>query len=125
MRPSIAVAVLAVAASVGILPVPALAAYCGPAADTQAVESLTTDRALHDPTRIMYLSVIGPYAISDVELGGEEIMYFAKQNGTWVFADNFPPPDLPADTKQRFDAIVNAVPHPCANPHFVNHPSGP
>jgi hypothetical protein len=111
--------------SVWLARAPALAAYCGPDADTHAVEALTMSQTLPDRTRIMYLSVIGPYAMSDVELGGEESLYFTKVNGTWVFSDHFPPHDLPAETRQRFDAIVNATPHPCANPNFVNHPSGP
>jgi hypothetical protein len=126
MKPSTIVSFLvAVGVSVLLLRAPALAAYCGPAADTQAVESLTMSQTLPDRSRIMYLSVNGAYAMSDVELGGEESLYFTKVNGTWVFTDHFPPHDLPAETKQRFDAIMNTTPHPCANPNFINHPSGP
>jgi hypothetical protein len=113
------------ALSAALLPCPALAEYCGPASDTQAVEALTASRALHDPTRIMYLSVIGPFAISDLEWKGEQIMYFVKRCGTWAVSGNFPPADLPPDSKQHFDAIIDTIPHPCSNPHFVNHPSGP
>ena len=73
----------------------------------------------------MYLAVVGSFAMSDVESGGEALLYFAKTNGKWAFVDYFPPSTLPSDTKQRFDTIVNTIPHPCANPNFVNHPSGP
>lgn len=97
--------------------------YCGPAADARAVEALTTVRALHDRTRIMYLAVLGNYAMSDIELKGEQIFFFIKRNGRWTFLSNYPD-SLPPAAKKHFDYIIDAEPHPCENPNFVNHPSG-
>lgn len=127
MRFSFLAAFLATAAltDVLLLPVPALAAYCGPASDTHAVETLSIQRTGLDRTRIMYLAVVGDFAMSDTEFKGEYSQYFVKSNGSWSFASFFPPANLPAATHQRFNAIINASPHPCTNPHFVNHPSGP
>lgn len=108
-----------------LLGAPALAEYCGPPADTKTIERLTVDRTHHDRTRIMYLAAIDSFALSMVELSGQEALYFAKSDGTWTYAGAFPPSNLPAATKKRFDAIVDAYGQPCLNPNFVNHPSGP
>jgi hypothetical protein len=103
----------------------ALAAYCGPPADTKVVETLAIGRPPHDRSRIMYLIVVDSFALAELEWKGEFGMYFAERNGRWAYSGALPPANVPASVKKRFDAVMNAYPHPCTNPHFVSHPSGP
>jgi hypothetical protein len=112
-------------AMAGLSSQPALAAYCGPPADTKMVETLAFGRPPHDRSRIMYLIVVDSFALAELEWKGEFGMYFAERNGRWTYSGALPPANLPASVKKRFDAVMNAYPHPCANPHFVSHPSGP
>ncbi|HEY3676917.1 MAG TPA: hypothetical protein VGK84_13100 [Candidatus Tumulicola sp.] len=103
---------------------PALAAYCGSATDTKAVEALTIARPPHDRTRIMYLAVVDAFALAELEWKGQLGMYFAERNGRWTYAGTQPPANMPVAVKHRFDAIIDAYPHICTNPQFVSHPSG-
>ena len=115
----------ALAAIATLLPAGALAAYCGPTSDVAAVQALAVQHALNDRTRVEYISVIDGYAIAALEFKGEEILYFTKHNGTWTISG--PPgqvPPMPASVRHRFQMIVTTIPHPCANPAFINHPSG-
>jgi hypothetical protein len=116
-------ALLAVAMT-GLSSQTALAAYCGPASDTKIVETLAVGRPPHDRSRIMYLIVVDSFAMAELEWKGEFGMYFAERNGRWVYTGALPAANTPASVKKRFDAVMNAYPHPCANPHFVSHPSG-
>jgi hypothetical protein len=103
---------------------PALAAYCGPIADTKAVETLAISQPPHDRTRIMYLAVVQTFAKAEVEWKGELGLYFRKHFGSWKYAGTTPPENMPASVMKRFDKIMNASPHTCTNPNFVSHPSG-
>jgi hypothetical protein len=112
-------------AAIALLAVqPALAAYCGPATDTRAVEALTIARPPYDRSRIMYLAVVDSFAMAQLEWKGQLGAYYIEQNGRWIYSGAMPPSNLPVSVKKRFDAIMDATPHPCANPHFVSHPSG-
>jgi hypothetical protein len=102
----------------------ARAAYCGPVSDTKRVEALVVARPPYDRSRIMYLTVVDAFALAEIEWKGELSSYFTKRNGAWNYAGSMPPSTMPAWVKKRFDAVMNASPHPCANPHFVSHPSG-
>jgi hypothetical protein len=113
-------------AAIGLLSVqPGLAAYCGPASDTKAVEALTVARPPYSRSRIMYLAVVDSFAMAEIEWKGEFGAYFVKRNGRWIYSGALPASNTPVPVKKRFDAIMDATPHPCANPNFVSHPSGP
>jgi hypothetical protein len=113
-------------AAIGLLSVqPALASYCGPASDTKAVEALTVARPPYSQSRIMYLAVVDSFAMAEIEWKGEFGAYFVKRNGRWIYSGASSPSNTPMSVKKRFDAIMDATPHSCANPHFVSHPSGP
>jgi hypothetical protein len=103
---------------------PAQAEYCGPISDTKRVEKLTIARPPYDRSRIMYLAVVDSFAMAELEWKGELSLYFAKRSGTWTYAGSTPPATMPASVKKRYDAIMNASPHSCANPYYVPHPSG-
>jgi hypothetical protein len=113
-------------AAIGLLSVqPALTSYCGPASDTKAVEALTVARPPYSQSRIMYLAVVDSFAMAEIEWKGEFGAYFVKRNGRWTYSGASSPSNTPMSVKKRFDAIMDATPHSCANPHFVSHPSGP
>ena len=115
----------AVATAATLLPAGALAAYCGPTSDVAAVQTLAVKHALNDRTRVEYISVVGEYAIAALEFKGEEILYFTKHNGTWAISGaNGQAPPMPASVRHQFQMIEATIPHPCANPAFINHPSG-
>ena len=107
-------------------PLRAMAAYCGPSADTMAVESLTVSRGAQE-TRIMSILVVENYARVDVESKGRLTEYYVKDCGRWRFSGNTPPADAPASVKQQLSEFVTRDDggKECLNPAYVNHSSAP
>ena len=107
-------------------PLRAVASYCGPSADTTAVESLAVSRGTQE-SRIMSILVVQNYARVDVESKGRLTEYYAKDCGRWQFSGNTPPPEAPASVKQQLSEFVTRDDggKECLNPAYVSHPSGP
>jgi len=108
-------------------PLTARAAYCGPAADTAALEALAVARGASDTSRIMDVVVVQNYARVDVQSKGRLTEYFFKDCGHWVFSGNEPPAEAPAAIRNQLAAFVprDDGGTQCLNPAFVNHSSGP
>lgn len=121
MRSIVLVAFAAAALTANLQP--ASAAYCGPAADSRAVEKLAIKQFRHkiDKTYVMNVDVIGNWARADVSYSGEAFLFFHKANGAWTFQGNFPPKMLPASAAKQFDA--RQYPR-CKNPAFIARGSG-
>jgi hypothetical protein len=120
----IAIGLLVTLLLAGLSVKPAVAGYCGPAADTKAVEILAVAQPPHDRSRIMYIVVVDGFALAELESKGESSLYFTKHFGSWKYHGEQPPETLPSSVKKKFDQIMNAKPRECTNPHFVSHPSG-
>lgn len=107
-------------------PLRAMAAYCGPSADTMAVESLTVSRGAQE-SRIMSILVVENYARVDVESKGRLTEYYVRDCGRWRFSGNTPPADAPASVKQQLSALVTRDDggKECLNPAYVSHSSAP
>ncbi len=108
-------------------PISALAAYCGPSADTSEIESLALARAPADSTRIMDVVVAQDYARVDIRYKGRLTEYYVKDCGQWKFSGDTLPSDAPSAVKSQLGSFVprDDGGTQCLNPHFVNHPSGP
>jgi hypothetical protein len=132
------------ASAVSPLPAPtATPGYCGPAADTAAVQNLwlkaygpkTPWAASSGPatpplnvTYIMAIIVSGNYSQLMFQKAGQANSYYLKQGNAWHFVGYFPPKAWPKFVITKFNNVVNGWGNggkPCANPRFVNHPSGP
>jgi hypothetical protein len=125
-RTAIQVSIAVSAALFSQLPVPAMAAYCGPSADTSQIESLAMQLGPSDSSRIMDIVVAQQYARVDVQSKGRLTEYFVKDCGHWRFDGNSLPADAPAAVKSQLGNFVTRDNGgtQCLNPNFVNHPSG-
>lgn len=105
---------------------PALAAYCGSAADTSALENLALSHGAADASRIMDIVVVQHYARIDIESKGRLTEYYVKDCGKWQFAGYTLPADAPSAVSSQLSAFVprDNGGTQCLNPNFVNHPSG-
>ena len=126
MNRTMAIAGAAILLLVLQAPLRAVAAYCGPSADTTAVESLAVSRGAQE-SRIMSILVVQNYARVDVESKGRLTEYYVKDCGRWRFSGNTPPPETPASVKQQLSEFVTRDDggKECLNPAYVNHPSAP
>ena len=122
----LAVAAIAVALAFQS-PLPALAAYCGPNADTDAIEGLVVAGGIGDSTRIMDIDVIGNYARVDIESKGRRTDYYIKDCGRWRYSGHDVPADAPDAVRTQLSAFVplDDGGTKCKNPHYVSHPSAP
>jgi hypothetical protein len=120
--------IAAVAAALFLeLPQPALAAYCGPSADTTEIENLVLARGPSDSTRIMDIVVAQDYGRVDIESKGRLTEYYVKDCGRWRYSGNTLPSDAPSAVTSKFGNFVAREDGgaQCLNPHYVKHPSGP
>jgi hypothetical protein len=121
----------AVAATVATLAffsaTPVIAAYCGSAADTAALQNLALSHGAADPSRIMDIVVVQHYARVDIQSKGRLTEYYVKDCGKWQFVGYALPSDVPSAIAAQLNAFVprDKGGTQCLNPAFVNHPSGP
>ncbi len=108
-------------------PLPAIAAYCGAAADTSALENLALARGPSDATRIMDIVVVQDYARIDIQSKGRLTEYYVKDCGTWRFSGYTLPSEAPSAVATQLSAFVprDDGGTQCLNPNFVNRRSGP
>jgi hypothetical protein len=117
----------AVATLASLSPMPALAAYCGPDADTNALENLALSHGASDASRIMDIVVLQDFARVDIQSKGRLTEYYVKDCGRWRFSGYALPPGAPSTVTAKLSAFVTRDNGgtQCLNPGFVNHPSGP
>lgn len=106
--------------------------YCGPTTDTAAVQNLwlaahATKSGPNIPplnvSYIMSIIVSGNYAQLMYQYAGQANAYYLKQGNTWRMVGNFAPQSFPKSVIAQFNGVTSEN-QKCANPHFVNHPSG-
>jgi hypothetical protein len=107
--------------------VPALADYCGPSADANAIEGQIVAAGTYDRSRIMDIDVVGNYARVDIQTKGRLTQYYAKDCGRWRYVGTSVPADAPAGAQSELSSFVPSDDGgtKCKNPHFVSHPSAP
>jgi hypothetical protein len=136
MRTSLATVAAALVCAASFQPRPASAAYCGPSADTAAIERRTVQsfgkvpkpgQARIDRSNIMAVAVSGDYAESFVEFAGQRTMFFRRTGGQWRYAGDFIPAAWPSNVKKKLTAIGDERSNgstQCGNPHFTSRGSG-
>lgn len=122
------VAIPPVVATVALIaPVPALATYCGPDADTTSIENMALSHGASDVSRIMDVVVVQNYARVDIQSKGRLTEYYVKDCGRWRFSGYSLPAEAPSAVATQLSGFVprDRGGTQCLNPNFVNHPSGP
>lgn len=110
-----------------LVPAPAVAAYCGPSADTASIENLALSHGASDVSRIMDIVVVQNYARVDIQSKGRLTQYYVKDCGKWRFGGNAVPAEAPSSVAEQLSAFVprDDGGKQCLNPNYVNHPSAP